>query len=544
MKIHYNTEVLEFDNYDELDEHIVVDDEWKKLYGDSGYFSNYKVVKVWKNGRITDKNNKELKNGTRIKEYLIIKNGKEIECKENIRYWKYGRCDYEYVEIKEIIWEIYSIKYNFNKSLLKDDEFRGLYFKDGDYNNVRLDNLIKYLETNEGTRIYDNTNNYFDFNLKIPNDDDEFIQCDEPVILDHLPYFEIYRNGNIVDTRGKSGVLINKNGYQTISYKKNYFVHRLVALAYLKNRYDYDLVNHLDGNRSNNDVNNLEWVNNSINTLHGQLTNVLSFNANHNSNSVKLLFENRFKYGIISLTSKSYREFIKSRILMELEMEVDLWIFSHKTPLYIIFLPLYREFGQSRFEELNFFDEHFVRFMKYIKDTVYIGRTKLSGLSINEDNDLWLIVETINKYLSPRGKEDHIVNILKILKIDFDKYIDWVFDDIKNIFNDDVGFIFFEELVNYINLMRMSNDDVFVNDILFVNRKFDVLMNIRDEDMRDVVKYDKTYRKMIDYNSNYNRICERLYHYNRYSVKNTKIDYEGDYIDLILNFWTFWKRKY
>jgi hypothetical protein len=397
---------------------------------------------------------------------------------------------------------------------------------------------------NKFSDIFNNNQNYFDFNLNIPNDDDEFIQCNEPVILDDFPYFEIFRNGKILDTRGKSGILLNKNGYQIISYKKNYFVHRLVAVAYLKNKYSYNLVNHIDGNRSNNNVNNLEWVNNTINTLHGQLTNVISVKSGILEGSRENLYKNRSKYGSISLSSLNYRKFIKDRIIMESEMETKFWIFSNKTPLFLMFLPFFREFGQERFETLGFYDDYFISLIDNIKESVFTSKNKLSGLDIENMNNLWLMVECINKYLLPVHQEDHLLNILKMLKINFDDYIDWIFDDLKFIVKDDIGFIFFEELVNYINLLKMSDEDIYESDILSINHTHADFKHLRDERSRDIVIYDKKYGKMIDYyNPRCHRVVESVYHYYRYSIKDNKVDFERDYIEMILSNWTFWKRK-
>lgn len=49
---------------------------------------------------------------------------------------------------------------------------------------------------------------------------------------------------------------------------KLFFVHRLIAETYIPNPDNKPTVNHIDGNKLNNDVNNLEWLSYSENNLH------------------------------------------------------------------------------------------------------------------------------------------------------------------------------------------------------------------------------------------------------------------------------------
>ena len=72
-----------------------------------------------------------------------------------------------------------------------------------------------------------------------------------------------------IDKYGYDTVALCKNGKQ-----KNYLVHRLVALAFIPNLLNKPQVNHIDGNKQNNNVNNLEWCSNSENQLHAYQNNL------------------------------------------------------------------------------------------------------------------------------------------------------------------------------------------------------------------------------------------------------------------------------
>ena len=50
--------------------------------------------------------------------------------------------------------------------------------------------------------------------------------------------------------------------------RKSVSVHRLVAIAFIDNPMNYDQVNHIDGVKTNNHLDNLEWCNNSMNQVH------------------------------------------------------------------------------------------------------------------------------------------------------------------------------------------------------------------------------------------------------------------------------------
>jgi hypothetical protein len=61
-------------------------------------------------------------------------------------------------------------------------------------------------------------------------------------------------------------------GYLRVTLCKNkiykrYTVHRLVAVVFIDNPYNKKFVNHIDGNKENNCVRNLEWCTSSDNVL-------------------------------------------------------------------------------------------------------------------------------------------------------------------------------------------------------------------------------------------------------------------------------------
>lgn len=74
---------------------------------------------------------------------------------------------------------------------------------------------------------------------------------------------------------------ISKNGYYSVILCKNgkhskKLVHRLVADAFIENKLKKKQVNHIDGNKTNNTVNNLEWCTPYENMQHAYNTGLIN----------------------------------------------------------------------------------------------------------------------------------------------------------------------------------------------------------------------------------------------------------------------------
>lgn len=113
-------------------------------------------------------------------------------------------------------------------------------------------------------------------------------------------------------------VTVNSGGYPHCDVYKNgkhetVSVHRLVADAFISNPDNLPCVNHKDGDKTNNNVSNLEWVTYKENTAHAVSTGLLPMTDKHREaarqvgirNGKKILCSNGIEYPSIAEAARS-----------------------------------------------------------------------------------------------------------------------------------------------------------------------------------------------------------------------------------------------
>ncbi len=94
---------------------------------------------------------------------------------------------------------------------------------------------------------------------------------------------------------------------------KHMLVHRLVALTYIPNPENLPFINHKDGNKQNNNINNLEWISRLGNSQHAAATGLYKVKGDHGRARVVLNTQTGIFYGTRSEAYQTITNMGKSK---------------------------------------------------------------------------------------------------------------------------------------------------------------------------------------------------------------------------------------
>ena len=126
------------------------------------------------------------------------------------------------------------------------------------------------------------------------------VRSKDMLVWNGVSYYK--KKGRVLKAR------LGGNGYFTVSLKgKSYKVAILVATAFLEKKNPTDIVNHIDGNKQNDNVGNLEWVTYSKNNRHALETGLRS------NTRPKLSYDDRLYIAFQHKSGRAYTSILKDK---------------------------------------------------------------------------------------------------------------------------------------------------------------------------------------------------------------------------------------
>jgi len=111
----------------------------------------------------------------------------------------------------------------------------------------------------------------------------------------------------------------NKKGYVQVEFRINNkrninTIHRLVLSAFVENPLNKPQINHKDGNKENNRVDNLEWVTQEENMKHAIKHNLIVNPSGRNARNFKYLYSSEENKNIKNMTALEIAKYINENI--------------------------------------------------------------------------------------------------------------------------------------------------------------------------------------------------------------------------------------
>jgi len=138
--------------------------------------------------------------------------------------------------------------------------------------------------------------------------------------------YKICSNGDVISyIKYEEGKILkpgNANGYlQVCIYKnkkqKNFLIHRLIAIHFIDNPNNYQCVDHINGNRRDNRIQNLRWINHSGNNRNiknrGKYMKGVYFNKATNKFKTQIWIDNKNKHlGCFDTELEAHQAYMKA----------------------------------------------------------------------------------------------------------------------------------------------------------------------------------------------------------------------------------------
>lgn len=130
----------------------------------------------------------------------------------------------------------------------------------------------------EELKKYPNTKSLEESNLNFKIIEDHYKVYENGLIIRFEDYFitgkdrtQYKRKKGIENLRRKSN-----SGYYYSRFLNRDYIHRIVAETFIDNPENKEYVNHIDGNKNNNNIDNLEWSTPSENMVHASISGLIN----------------------------------------------------------------------------------------------------------------------------------------------------------------------------------------------------------------------------------------------------------------------------